>query len=240
MAKEPVEISNSFQNRLVGTVVLVALVVIFLPSVLDGKKAVYKEQFQSIPAAPQAIEFDDLDSFPEQEYQALIAEADDEIVDEIAIDADEVIETELVEPTTDNVTETETETETASNELEADTASNELETEVAVSEPVIEEETSPDSVEPEEVVQPTSQFERPGWVIQLGSFKHKKNVEKLLGKLRREGYLVFTKPIETSAGKLTKVYVGPDLDKAKLEAMLPALNKTTRLSGKIAPYSPID
>lgn len=48
--------SSQFHNRLVGTVVLVALGVIFLPDILDGKKDHQEEQFSEIPLRPTVIE----------------------------------------------------------------------------------------------------------------------------------------------------------------------------------------
>ncbi|MCX7129053.1 DedD protein, partial [Aeromonas sp.] len=45
--------ASKFQNRLVGTVILVALVVIFLPDLLDGHKLAQKEEaFAKIPLRP--------------------------------------------------------------------------------------------------------------------------------------------------------------------------------------------
>ncbi|MCL1077710.1 SPOR domain-containing protein [Parashewanella spongiae] len=44
--------SNQFQNRLVGTIVVVALGVIFLPDMLDGKKPRQEENFSEIPLRP--------------------------------------------------------------------------------------------------------------------------------------------------------------------------------------------
>lgn len=41
--------ASQFQNRLVGTLVLVSLGVIFLPDVFDGKKTHNQENFQAIP-----------------------------------------------------------------------------------------------------------------------------------------------------------------------------------------------
>ncbi|MDD1792397.1 SPOR domain-containing protein [Enterovibrio sp. ZSDZ42] len=41
--------ATQFQNRLVGTLILVSLGVIFLPDVFDGEKAHYQESFQAIP-----------------------------------------------------------------------------------------------------------------------------------------------------------------------------------------------
>lgn len=44
--------ASKFQNRLVGTVVLVALVVIVLPAILDGHKKHYQDDFAAIPLLP--------------------------------------------------------------------------------------------------------------------------------------------------------------------------------------------
>lgn len=41
--------ATQFQNRLVGTLILVSLGVIILPDVFDGEKAHYEESYQAIP-----------------------------------------------------------------------------------------------------------------------------------------------------------------------------------------------
>jgi DedD protein len=46
-------LSSHFQNRLVGVIVIVALGVIFLPDILDGKKQRQEEQFAEIPLRPK-------------------------------------------------------------------------------------------------------------------------------------------------------------------------------------------
>ena len=45
--------ASKFQNRLVGTVILVAVGVIVLPGLLDGQKKHYKEEFAAIPLVPK-------------------------------------------------------------------------------------------------------------------------------------------------------------------------------------------
>ncbi|MEK6212728.1 MAG: cell division protein DedD, partial [Vibrio fluvialis] len=45
--------ASKFQSRLVGTIILVAIGVIVLPDVLDGKKLHYKEEMASIPIKPE-------------------------------------------------------------------------------------------------------------------------------------------------------------------------------------------
>ncbi len=45
--------------------------------------------------------------------------------------------------------------------------------------------------------QPSEAVNKEAWVIQLGSFRHKTNVAELVDKLKKNGYTVFTKPIQT-------------------------------------------
>ncbi len=76
------------------------------------------------------------------------------------------------------------------------------------------------------------------WAIQLGSFRHKKNVDELVNKLESAGHTAFTKPIKTKNGALTKVFVGPELIKSSLEKKIPALKALTNVQGKVARFKP--
>ena len=75
------------------------------------------------------------------------------------------------------------------------------------------------------------------WVIQLGSFRHQKNVKQLLDKLENAGYRAFSRPIETSSGPLTKVFVGPNLNKRELDGAISHLQELTGLRGKVTRFS---
>jgi len=44
-------LSTPFQNRLVGTIIVAAVVIIFLPDLLDGDKKSHKDDFEAIPIA---------------------------------------------------------------------------------------------------------------------------------------------------------------------------------------------
>jgi DedD protein len=57
-------VASKFQNRLVGTVILVALGVIILPGLLDGKKKHYEDEFASIPLVPKPGDVEEQDSVP--------------------------------------------------------------------------------------------------------------------------------------------------------------------------------
>lgn len=57
--------SSPFQRRLAGTIILVAIGVIVLPDLFDGKKKSYQEEFASIPIKPELSK--DVEQFAIQE-----------------------------------------------------------------------------------------------------------------------------------------------------------------------------
>ena len=85
---------------------------------------------------------------------------------------------------------------------------------------------------------PSKAVPEQAWAIQLGSFRHQNNVDDLVNKLKTAGFTAFTKPIQTKTGKLTKVFVGPELIKSSLEEKLPALKSLTNVQGKVARFYP--
>jgi len=203
-------VTSALQNRLVGTVILVAIAVIFLPDMLGGKKETKRDLFVELPHKPamkkmtQSQEFD-----TEQVRQA--ASRKIEIINEPALD-----------DTAERI------------ELIADLAQD------AEAQPP--EQTSPglgSSLAQETVIEDNQQqlLESAGWVVQLGSFRHQENVLELLSKLEKGGYRAFSRPVQTSSGELTKVFVGPDLQKEKLEKAISHLKELTELQGRVTPFT---
>jgi DedD protein len=76
-----------------------------------------------------------------------------------------------------------------------------------------------------------------GWVVQLGSFRHQKNVKDLLNLLEKAGYRAFSRPVKTNSGTLTKVFVGPELQKVNLDNALSHLKELTNLQGRVTPFT---
>lgn len=195
--------ASALQNRLVGTVILVAVAVIFLPDMLDGKKTSNQDVFVNVPPAPNQKPIVNPEPFP-AERVASATQRPIEIVNEPALDD---------EPEPQVATPDETVT------AEVSSAGN-------------------DDLARQTVVEaPDEASIGNSWVIQLGSFRHQKNVKQLLDKLEDAGYRAFSKPIVTSSGPLTKVFVGPNLDKSTLETAIPHLQELTGLKGKVTTFS---
>ena len=203
--------TSALKNRLVGTIIVVALAVIFLPDFLDGKKQTNREPFVSVPANPPKKPIVEPESFP-SERVAKAAVPAVEIEDETALDE------ALVASITGNSKNTDEAT--------------------AAKAPVPKAFEEEDKLASQTVVdtKSASADDDSGWVIQLGSFRHEKNVKALLAKLEKAGYRAFSRKIQTSSGPLNKVFVGPDLDKKKLESALPHLKELTKLKGKVTTF----
>ena len=195
----------ALKNRLVGTVILVAVAVIILPDMLDGKKSSNGDVFVNVPAAPAKKPIVNPEPFPEERVVAS-AQRPVEIVNEKPVD----------EP--DSPAQSTPATDSDSTAQVNNSPNDDLARQTVVE-------------APEESEQNNS------WVIQLGSFRHQKNVKQLLDKPENAGYRAFSRPIETSSGPLTKVFVGPNLNKRELDGALSHLQDLTGLRGKVTRFS---
>ncbi|WDE00864.1 SPOR domain-containing protein [Thalassomonas actiniarum] len=214
--------STPFQNRLVGTVIVAAAIVIFLPDWLDGEKKTYQADFEAIPEAPAFKAEQEVKRFPREKLKK---PAQAPLSDEAALD----------DVTDDNQQAGQT-TAPGSDDIKvAALAKDENFTEAGSTAP---ESTKTVKVKEQESKPPAKAKVDVAWVIQLGSFRHKKNVDELLSKLKKNGYTAFTKPIKTQKGTLTKVFIGPELHKTSLEKKLPELKRLTKVQGKLARFYP--
>jgi len=212
--------STPFQNRLVGTVIVAAAVIIFLPNLLDGKKKSNQIDFEKMPPAPTFTGEMIKKPFPEQK---LVIKDKVIMVNEQAQDY-RLKKDNIEQMSKQSSKKTKITPATKIKKIITNIPSK-VKIKSVITKPVLGQ-------------QPTKSVNKEAWVIQLGSFKYKSNVAELVTKLKRNGYTVFTKPIKTKKGTLTKVIVGPELIKATLIKKIPALKKLTNVQGKIARFYP--
>lgn len=221
--------SSALQNRLVGTIIVVALAVIFLPDILGGKKQTNQDLFVELPTPPQMRPVSESETFPQEQVKQQV-ERKAEIIPDVATDDFDMDEQPTAVEPVENVS-------TAQDKVEG-AALNEVQ-----DRPVEDRPLDNTAVEPPvttsvaQSLGADSLLEEAGWVVQLGVFRHQKNVRELLNKLKDSGYRAFSRPVKTSTGELTKVFVGPDLDKAVLENALPHLRELTKLQGRVTPFT---
>ena len=204
--------ASKFQNRLVGTIVLVALGVIVLPGLLDGQKKHYQDEFAAIPLVPKAGDRDEPDMMPAA-TQALPTQPPEGA-------AEEVRAGDAAAPSLDPAT-------IAANNTE-------FEPEPAPVAPPKPKPVEPPKPKVEEKAAPTGK----AYVVQLGALKNADKVNEIVGKLRGAGYRVYTSPSTPVQGKITRILVGPDASKDKLKGSLGELKQLSGLSGVVMGYTP--
>ncbi|MGU9868610.1 MULTISPECIES: cell division protein DedD [Kluyvera] len=223
--------ASKFQNRLVGTIVLVALGVIVLPGLLDGQKKHYQDEFAAIPLVPKPGDRDEPDMLPTA-TQALPAQPPEGA-------AEEVRAGDAAAPSLDS-------SRLAVNgngDLEQIPPAAELPKPKPVEkpkpkpQPVAEQvaaATPPPKAAPEEKPAPVGK----AYVVQLGALKNADKVNEIVASLRGAGYHAYTSPSTPVQGKITRILVGPDASKDKLKGSLGELNRLSGLSGVVMGYTP--
>ncbi|MCJ8269366.1 MAG: SPOR domain-containing protein [Psychrosphaera sp.] len=237
----------TIRNRLVGSVILMAAGIIIIPSVLDGKKISYKDDFKTVPEKPQVRSVQTRKTFPVNEFDKHLPKADETVHDEVALDAQEMAlnaedvtkksNTEIPENippagteviNTDKIAVT-----TMSKPVDFDNPVPPAQTKKTINKPVKKAAKKVEA--PAQVKE--SPFTSSAWVIQLGSFGNKANAKALEKRLNAAGYVTFNRLIKTNAGTLTKVYVGPELDKNTLANALVKVNRVSGVSGIVTTFA---
>ena len=194
--------------------------VIFIPDLLDGKKELVKEEFKKIPPKPVVDQSPIVSEFPKQKITSEI-KAVTNISNETASDDES---TEIV---TKNSPE-----QASESAIESSIEQKNSQPSVEVEQPVLDSETP--------LLATVPAFEKSAWVLRLGTFRNKPNVDALLSKLQEAGVTTFVKPVEAKAGTLYRVFVGPELDKVSLESAQKTLKTLTGLDGKITQFEPVN
>jgi DedD protein len=218
--------TSALQNRLVGTIIVVALVIILVPEFLDGEKRVNPQEFVDVPPMAELVQVQNTQAFDTSEVESQLAQAV-EVVDEMPLDANAPAD-KFSTPGVQN---------SALANVQDNADSLNLVTDNSTKSQSINQVSAP----AKELAAPAEDISQldikdSGWVVQLGSFKHQKNVKELLRTLNAAGYRAYSRPVMTSVGELTKVFVGPELDKETLQLALPHLREITKLKGKITPF----
>ncbi len=219
---------NSLKQRIVGAVVLIALAVIFLPSILKEKTnpAPFKTK---IPAKPiESVETKLSDEVIEKNKQTQVA------LDNL----DEKLKrkTKSVESETRIASK-----EVASKEVISKVIQTKANNEQSKAERVKADATK-EIIDKNEVPQTIGeQFKDAAWVIQIASLSSKENAVALVNKLKKAGYKAYRRKAKNKQGKsILRIFVGPYIKKMGAQKALPKVNKLSSLSGIVLPFDPIN
>ena len=74
------------------------------------------------------------------------------------------------------------------------------------------------------------------WVVQLGSFSETANALGLLNRVRAKGYAAFVETVKLDGGRSTRVYIGPELLRAKALKAQKQLEREFGMKGLLLRY----
>lgn len=254
--------ASKFQNRLVGTVILVALVVIFLPDLMDGNKLEQKEEaFAKIPLRPElepakpALQVSAASTLPadhlasQQQASAATQWQVEEIGDTVTLAANQASAAAQAQPATQVAAKPEPKPvpkpEVVAKKPVEQPKPKPVPPKPVESKPQVGQIKSMDDLIASKM---TTQAATPApaaaapaqgsWILQLGAFKNADSVNALVGKLRAAGYSAQTSPRTPVQGQINRVFIGPDVSKAKLQGMQSRISQMTGLSGSVVAYNP--
>lgn len=176
------------KQRLVGTLVIGCLAIIFIPILLDGEGISPPAMTSTIPQAPPRA-----------------------VVPDVSPQRSQASPDTLPEPDVFNNT---------GQDREPQVADTTAATPPAPERPRLDSSGIPET-----------------WSVRLGSFAELANAEALVTRLRDNGYKGFSRPLETSRGTLTGVYVGPVLTQAEAARLQQELAQAYELEGVVVQFS---
>jgi DedD protein len=239
---------QTIKQRLIGAIVLVALAVIFLPSILGRKneRKTYHSKIPPIEATTEAHSTggvgtgDNADSLTSFEQSR-------STVDDLEREQKEPANGEQISLKTQEANQQGADhkatTKTGARQLE-DTQGkgteknslSEAKSSKSSNEPSLK---SPEPIKTEPNSSESDLFSRDSWVIQVGSFSSHANAELLAKRLEEHQLKSFVRPIDLKDKPLLyRVYVGPWLTKEQADSALPKVSDVARLKPIVVKWRP--
>jgi len=199
-------LNQGAKQRIVGTAVLLALALIFLPIIFDGEGSYQAPVSSRIPEAPI------ISILPEPTQSRPVIVGNVETIEPKAPETVSLIEevAELVE------------------EPSAAIATQETVNDVEI--------TESGPIFSREVPQLSDAGLPQGWVVRLGSFSDSENASNLVTRLQDAGYKAYSRVMRSSQEALTGVFVGPWLDRGQVNEYQQKLQEEFNLAGLVVRY----
>lgn len=193
--------NDGLKQRLIGAVVLVALAVIFVPSLLREQQPEQVNTRTQIPERPaiEPLTFDvpqqpeNIEPAPAPETMFMPEDQDQPVQDDLALDSDIQVQTE--------------------------------------------QPRDPEAPAESKQVQLAEQGAQ-AWVVQVASFSNLETANKLRDRLQEQGYKAYVRSVELGSNTVSRVYIGPKLDRAEAESIKSAVDRSLRVDALVLKFQP--
>ncbi len=189
------------RERLIGALVLVAIVVLFVPAILKGRDPAPVEP----PSQPtRRIEVPIGNAEPQADEQILVPEP--------VPAAPPAIAEARPKPATNSGKAAERQQESSASDSAGRDSPAEPATPISRPEPI---QSSSSAARPQ----------APAWAVQLGAFSNRAKAEQLVAELRKRRYSAFVLEYRATGQVLYRVRVGPEQDRERAEEIAARLSK---------------
>lgn len=211
--------NSGLTQRLVGAVVLVAIGVIFVPTFLRDRQVEPVSTKTLIPDRPprETVTFDN----PQPPENI-----------EPAPEPDEMFLPEASTPPADKAPAGDEAQTPVSASEEASTADQQQEG--REEEPPRETE-SPSQGEPDSAAQAA---DGQAWVIQVASLRSADSARDLRDRLQKQGHRAYVRSASTSAGEVSRVFIGPKISRSEAEATKSEVDRALKVDALIMRFEP--
>lgn len=190
------------KQRIVGTIVLLALGLIFLPIIFDGQGSYQPSVSSRIPPAPE------VPILPEpQPSRPQIQIEETALLGESGSSPEADAEQTVADPLEESLQE--------AGEVAVVESESAFQREV----PTLDENGLPQ-----------------GWSVRLGTFANAANAENLLNRLLEAEYKAYSRVITANESTMTAIFVGPWLERGRVEQFQQELQDRFQLNGMIVRY----
>lgn len=214
---------------------IVALGVILLPSLLDGEKKHYQDEFAAIPLVPKLGEDDPTDAIPPPipALNAFPQEAKAE--NRHQLESQQAQAPTVIIPSDQAVSSVKPSIRQEVAPLAPQKLLTDQEGETLPK--AVQKSKNPSSAAPIAKSATESAPVGQAYIVQLGALRNAEKVNEIVAKLRLSGYNTYTEPSSVVQGEVTRIFVGPEVSREKLQTALPELNRLSALDGQIRRYS---
>ncbi|WP_027330891.1 SPOR domain-containing protein [Marinimicrobium agarilyticum] len=209
--------NSGLTQRLVGAVVLVAIGVIFVPTFLRDRQVEPVSTKTLIPDRPprETVTFDN----PQPPENI-----------EPAPEPDEMFMPETSTPPADEAEERTDAQASVSAPEEAPAQEQESREEQQRREPQSQSGTESDST--------TQAADGQAWVIQVASLRSADSARDLRDRLQKQGYRAYIRSASTSAGEVSRVFIGPKISRDEAEETKSEVDKALKVDALIMRFEP--
>ncbi|MET1255609.1 SPOR domain-containing protein [Aliikangiella maris] len=244
-------VENSLKQRIIGAIVLIALAVIFLPSILKEKEKQAPFQSQIPPKPVKIVEYQLTEQAKQQNLQ--VKQQLDSLVnregqiaklkqEELASGDDGTLLSTEQTATSTSTSEPQTESIGESRKKPISDSSADTNTSLAEKIPATTANLNSASSKPtsQQSAPKSNNFQQSGWVIQVASFTSETNAKNLVTKLKAAEFKAYRRVFTNAQGKsVYRVYTGPYAEQEQASGHLKTIEKITRTKGLVKSYDPL-